>query len=206
MIKKYQIRRSIMSKIIQLFISFFKIGLVSFGGGYVIIPMIDKEIIYKHNWIDSSTFANIVGIAAVTPGPISLNTATFVGNKKFGIIGGMVSTAGVVLPSFIITLFISGFYFKNSDQLIQKTIFYVLKPLIVGMIFIAALNLSVPAFIHLNKSVDYVSVILFIFSFLLLLKTKINPILIIPLVALKFLISALMVLANSSDIDHPVSI
>ena len=191
MIKKYQIRRSIMSKIIQLFISFFKIGLVSFGGGYVIIPMIEKEIIYKHNWIDSSTFANIVGIAAVTPGPSSLNTATFVGNKMFGIFGGMVSTAGVVLPSFIITLFISGFYFKNSDQLIQKTIFYVLKPLIVGMIFIAALNLSVPAFIHLNKSVDYVSVILFIFSFLLLLKTKINPILII------FISASLSLLINS---------
>lgn len=187
---KNQIRRTKLSKILQLFISFFKIGLVSFGGGYVIIPMIEKEIIYKHNWIDSSTFANIVGIAAVTPGPISLNTATFVGNKMFGLFGGMVSTAGVVLPSFIITLFISRFYFKNSDQLIQKTIFYILKPLIVGLIFIAALNLSIPAFVHINNSIDYVSIVLFGLSFLLLLKSKIHPILII------FISAALSLLIN----------
>lgn len=167
-----------MSKLLQLFISFFKIGLVSFGGGYVIIPMIEKEIIYKHNWIDNATFVNIVGIAAITPGPISLNAATFVGNKMFGVVGGMVSTFGVVLPSFIITLLVAKFYFKNSEQLIQKTIFYVLKPLIVGLIFIAALNLSVPAFI-LDTSIDYVSVILFIVSLLLLLKTKINPLFVI---------------------------
>ena len=113
-----------MSKVFQLFFSFFKIGLFSFGGGYVIIPMIEKEIIYKHHWIDSATFVNIIGIAAVTPGPISLNSATFVGNKMFGVFGGLVSTTGVVLPSFIITLFVSKFYFRKKDQLIQKTIFY----------------------------------------------------------------------------------
>lgn len=181
-----------MSKLFELFISFFKIGLVSFGGGYVIIPMIEKEIIYKHNWIDNATFANIIGIAAITPGPISLNAATFVGNKIFGVFGGMVSTFGVVLPSFIITLLVSKFYFKNSEQLIQKTIFYVLKPLIVGLIFIAALNLSTPAFI-INHSIDYISVLLFAVSLLLLMKTKINPIFII-------FISGLLSLAINSVI------
>ena len=167
-----------MSKVFQLFFSFFIIVLFSFGGGYVIIPMIEKEIIYKHHWIDSATFVNIIGIAAVTPCSISLNSATFVSNKMFDVFGGLVSTTGVVLPSFIITLFVSKFYFRNKDQLIQKTIFYILKPIIVGLILVAAITLSAPAFIYKN-SVDFISIGLFGFSFLLLIKTKIHPIFVI---------------------------
>ena len=171
-------RRQMMNKILQLFFVFFKIGLVSFGGGYVILPMIEKEVIIAHQWLDKATFVDIIGIAAITPGPISLNTATFVGYKISGPFGGLIATTGVVLPSFIITLFISKYYFKNKDQLLQKTIFYILKPLIVCLIFLAALSLSTPAFLY-DKKIDYISVVLFLFSFLLLMKTKINPIFII---------------------------
>ena len=96
----------------------------------------------------------------------------------FGVFGGLVSTTGVVLPSFIITLFVSKFYFRNKDQLIQKTIFYILKPIIVGLILVAAITLSAPAFIYKN-SVDFISIGLFGFSFLLLIKTKIHPLFII---------------------------
>ncbi|MDE6060425.1 MAG: chromate transporter [Clostridia bacterium] len=88
--------------ILTLFGVFFKIGLFSFGGGYAMLTLIEAEVVDKHNWITKSELGDIFAIAESTPGPIAVNTATFIGTKQFGVLGGVFATLGVVLPSFII--------------------------------------------------------------------------------------------------------
>ena len=96
-----------MNKILTLFKSFFKIGAFTFGGGYAMIPLIQKEISEKKGWITDKDILDIIAIAESTPGPIAINTATFVGYKICGFWGAFFSTFGVVLPSFVIILLIS---------------------------------------------------------------------------------------------------
>ena len=93
----------------QLFSSFFKIGLFTFGGGMAMIPFIQKETVEKHQWIEEKDILEILAISESTPGPIAVNTATFIGYQKAGAIGSVAATLGVTLPSFIIILIISTF-------------------------------------------------------------------------------------------------
>ena len=99
-----------------LFLEFLKIGLFTFGGGYAMIPLV-KEAVLKHGWMDEATFLNMIGVSEVTPGPIAINMATYVGSTQGGILGAFLCTLGVVLPSFIIMLLISILlkkYMKNQ--------------------------------------------------------------------------------------------
>ena len=89
---------------LQLFLSFLQIGAFSFGGGYAAMPLIQEQVITLHNWLTFDTFANLVTIAEMTPGPIAVNSATFVGMKIAGIPGAVVATAGCILPSCILRL------------------------------------------------------------------------------------------------------
>ncbi len=93
----------------QLFSSFFKIGLFTFGGGMAMIPFIQKETVEKHHWIEEKDILEILAISESTPGPIAVNTATFIGYQKAGVLGTAAATLGVILPSFIIILIISTF-------------------------------------------------------------------------------------------------
>ncbi len=95
------------SKRLTLFITFFKIGLFTFGGGYAMIPLIKREITEKHGWIGDEDILNIIAISESTPGPIAINMATFIGNSIGGFLGAALSTLGVILPSFIIIFGIS---------------------------------------------------------------------------------------------------
>lgn len=89
-----------------LFLEFLKIGLFTFGGGYAMIPLV-KEVVLKHHWMNEATFLNMIGVSEVTPGPIAINMATYVGSTQGGILGAVLCTFSVVLPSFIIMLLIS---------------------------------------------------------------------------------------------------
>ena len=91
---------------LYLFLEFFKVGLFTFGGGYAMIPLI-KEVVLSHGWMDEEHFIDMIGLSEVTPGPIAVNMATFVGNEQGGILGSVLATIGVVLPAFIIMLLIS---------------------------------------------------------------------------------------------------
>lgn len=91
---------------LQLFLEFLKIGLFTFGGGYAMIPLI-KEVVLKYNWLNESQFLNMIGVSEVTPGPIAINMATYIGSTQAGIGGAAIATLGVVLPSFLIMLLIS---------------------------------------------------------------------------------------------------
>ncbi len=106
--------------ILDLFLAFFKIGLFSFGGGYAMLPFIQEQTIEVHGWLTTAEFLDILGIAQVTPGPISVNTATFVGYRLAGIPGALISTFAVILPSFIIVMIISFFFKKfQTSKFIQ---------------------------------------------------------------------------------------
>ena len=88
----------------KLFITFFKIGLFTFGGGYAMIPLIEREVIEKKRWIEKKDFLDMLVLAQSAPGPIAVNTAVFVGYKTAGVMGAIMATLGTVLPSFIIIL------------------------------------------------------------------------------------------------------
>ena len=98
--------------ILQVFLAFFKIGLFTFGGGYAMIAVIERELVEKKEWITHEEFLDIIAIAESSPGPIAVNSATFIGYKKSGFFGALFATLGVILPSFIIIFAISFFFNK----------------------------------------------------------------------------------------------
>ncbi|HHU68717.1 MAG TPA: chromate transporter [Thermoanaerobacterales bacterium] len=177
---------------LKLLFSFFKVGLFSFGGGYAMIPLIQKEI-ENHSWITSSEFVDIIAIAEMTPGPIAVNSATFVGYKTAGILGSISATTGVALPSLIIAIFISKFFFKYQKHPLNAYIFYGIRPVIAALIMTAAVfvaetsvfthRLSIESLKLLTqaplKLIDVPSVIILAAAFIALIKFKVHPILVI---------------------------
>ena len=112
-----------MKKIVDLFVSFFKIGLFTFGGGYAMLPMLQREVVDRHGWVTEDDVLDYYAIGQCTPGVIAVNTATFVGVKIAGVIGGAVSTIAVVLPSYIIITIISQVLNSLSEyELVQHAL------------------------------------------------------------------------------------
>lgn len=155
------------------------------------IPLIQKEI-ESHGWLSASEFVDIIAIAEMTPGPIAVNSATFVGYKAVGILGGIVATFGVALPSLVLILIVSRYFFRFQDHPLNKMLFYGIRPVIVGLIFSAAVIVAQTAFfkedIVFNLSyilknflyvINFKSVLIFAASLICLVKFKINPILMI---------------------------
>lgn len=103
-------------KLFQIFLTFFKIGAFTFGGGYAMIPLIQKETVETHKWVTDDDILEIIAIAESTPGPIAINSATFVGYRAAGVLGSVCATLGVVLPSFVIILLLS-FVLRQFQQL-----------------------------------------------------------------------------------------
>jgi chromate transporter len=114
--------------------TFFKIGLFSFGGGYAILAMIQQEVVLKHAWLTDAEFVQIVAISQMTPGPIAINAATFIGYQKAGIPGSLLCTLGVILPSLIIMLLITISYLKLRNQKWFQMVFKRLRLLSIGLI------------------------------------------------------------------------
>lgn len=160
-----------MRTLLSLFFSFFEIGLFGFGGGYAMIPLIQTHLERK-NWMSIEEFLDLIAIAEVTPGPIAINSATFVGYKVAGFLGSLVATLAVVTPSFIIGLFIAH-YFKNGNVMIQQNILKFLKPAVIGLILGSAFTIGMTNISNLTNF------LIFLIVLLALLFTKINPIIII---------------------------
>lgn len=127
---------------IRLILVFFKIGLFSFGGGYAMIPLLMKEIVANTHWLTSQEFTDIIAISVMTPGPIAVNSATFVGYKITDVWGGVLATFGVALPSFIIVLIVSHFFFQFQNNKWVKRAFYGLRPAVTGLIAAAAVSIA----------------------------------------------------------------
>ena len=147
----------------ELFYVFFLVGLFTFGGGYAMISILEGEIVSR-GWLDKSTFYNVVSISESTPGPIAVNMATFVGNMEGGILGSIVATIGIVLPSFIIILLIATILSKIIENHIVKAILDGFKAVVVGLIFATAFSfLYNNLFLSVEPiSIDYIALIVFI--------------------------------------------
>ena len=141
---------------LYLFLEFFKIGLFTFGGGYAMIPLV-KEVVLKYGWLTEEGFYNFIGVCESTPGPIAINMATFVGAEQGGILGSVVATLGVVLPSFIIILLVASLLKRFIKNKYVQAFLKGVKPVVLGLILSTGLVL-------LAKVVGYQSLELFDFD------------------------------------------
>lgn len=171
-----------MIEYLQLLISFFQVGLFSIGGGYAALPLIQEQVVDVHHWLTMAEFTDLITISQMTPGPIAINSATFVGNQVAGIGGSVVATLGCVSPSFIIVLILAYFYFKYKNISLVQGILGGLRPAVVALIASAGVRILVTAFWGETgfspdpKAVNYIAAGLFAVSLIVLRKFKPNPI------------------------------
>lgn len=171
--------------LLRLFFSFIKVGLFSVGGGYAAIPLIQNQIVDVHHLMTMGEFADLITIAEMTPGPISINSATFVGTRLAGLPGAIICTLGVVLPAFIICLILARLYYKYRGLKGIQTILASLRPAVVALIFTAGLSILTLALFQAEKSAIVLSnfkpieFALFLGGIISLRKFKANPIAVI---------------------------
>lgn len=162
---------------LQLFISFLKIGIFTFGGGYAMISMIHDEVVIQNGWISSAAFTDLIAISQATPGPIGINSATYVGYSVTGnIFGAVVATVAVTLPSFVIILTISRMYLAFKKNKLFEAALSGIKPVIIGLIGSAAVLLM-----NRQNFIDWKSWAIFGGAFIAVQWLKQSPILIIIL-------------------------
>lgn len=165
---------------LQLFWVYFKIGLFGFGGGYAMLSLIQHEVVDKHQWISSAEFTDIVAISQMTPGPIGINSATYIGFTVTGSAwGALVASLAVCLPSFVLILLIAHTYKKFRANKYVDSAFKGIRPVTVGLIAAAALLLM-----NQDNFIDYKSIIIFLAAFVLVKFVKIHPILMILIAGL----------------------
>ena len=191
---------------IYLFITFFQIGLFGFGGGYGMLSLIQTEVVHNHHWLTTSQFTDIVAISQMTPGPIGINSATYVGysvlqgqgaEQWLCVLGSFCSTFAVVLPSFIIMMVFVKMYARLCNNGIFKGVMTGLRPAVVGLIGAAALIMifrfsiedgSVSFGILHENFPDWKSWLIFAAAFAASMWTKVSPILVIVLAGIAGLI------------------
>lgn len=159
-----------MKILFQLFVSFFKIGAFSFGGGYAMLPLIKREVIEVHGWMTGSEFIDVLAISEMTPGPFAVNAATFLGNKVAGFAGSAVATFAVILPSFLVMSVLIMFVRKYKDSPYLDWFFTGIRPIVMGLILAAAVTVGMDAFI------DIKSVLLCLVAFYFVTFKDLNPI------------------------------
>lgn len=168
--------------LLTLFWSFFQIGLFSIGGGYAAMPLIRRQVVDLHGWLSMEQFADIMTIAEMTPGPIAINAATFVGIRVSGFVGAIVATVGCITPSCIIVMTLAYLYYRFRGLNLIQGILEGLRPAVVAMIASAGISLLVLSLYGTRTlpddllHVDPVSVVIFIAALLLLRCRKLHPI------------------------------
>jgi len=162
--------------LIQLFLTFAQIGLFAFGGGYATLPLIEKELVSKFHWLTHKEFLEVVTISQLTPGPIAINAATFVGYKVSGFFGSIIATVSVCLPSVILILIVVRFLRKFETNIWVNNILKGLRPAVVALIAAAAYSL-----IKGGGITDIKGLIIGVVSFVILRSKRLDPILILIL-------------------------
>ncbi|HIX66345.1 MAG TPA: chromate transporter [Candidatus Anaerotruncus excrementipullorum] len=164
----------------QLFWSFLQVGLFSFGGGYAAMPLIQGQIVELHGWLTMEEFTDLVTISQMTPGPIAINSATFVGVKLAGLPGALVATLGCVLPSCIIVLLLARLYLKYRSLDLLQGVLHSLRPAVVAMIASAGVSILLTALWEgaapSLAGTHWELAALFLMCFFLLRKTRFNPV------------------------------
>lgn len=157
----------------QLFLAFFKIGLFTFGGGYAMLPLIQEAVIVEHGWATFAEFIDILAVVEMTPGPIAINSATFIGYRAGGFFGSVTATLGVVLPSVIIITCIAKFMSHFSENKYIRWAFEGIRPVVLGLILSAVISVG------RNTVVDVKAFLLAVVFFVLTVFAKLHPIAII---------------------------
>lgn len=167
---------------LELFWSFLQIGLFSIGGGYAALPLIQEQVVDLHPWLNMTQFADIMTIAEMTPGPIAVNSATFVGIQIAGLPGAIIATIGCIFPSCVIVLTLAYIYYRFRGLSMVQGILAGLRPAVVSMIASAGISLFIMALYGQRtlpadlKSFDVIAFVIFTVGFLILRKWKTNPI------------------------------
>lgn len=166
---------------LALFWSFFQIGLFSIGGGYAAMPLIQEQVVGRNGWLSLGEFADVVTLSQMTPGPIAINAATFVGIRVGGIGGAVVATLGCIAPSCIIVLILAKLYYKYRSLSLIKGVLAGLRPAVVALIAAAGMSILTLSFWGTGAeigpaSTDWVAIVLFAAGFFVLRKWKPNPI------------------------------
>lgn len=182
-------------KLLSLFLTFAKIGGFTFGGGYAMIPLIQQEAVNKHGWVSDDDIMDIIAIAESTPGPVAINSATFVGYKVAGVLGSAAATLGVVMPSFLVIYLISGILREFQDIAVIKYAFFGIRAGVIALICKALINMYKKA----PKGLIYY--ILMGAAFVLAAFVDINAVYIIIGAAVVGIISAIVAERRKNDIS-----
>ncbi len=171
--------------LLELFLTFFRIGLFTFGGGYAMLPLVQEAVVQK-GWMTNEQIVDFIAVSESTPGPFAINISTYVGNETGGIIGGICATLGVVLPSFIIILIVAKCFDKFRKSKAVEGCMTGLKPAVIGMIGSAVVSIGMTVFFPDGLTAKvftglsfYISLAIFGAALFFTLKKKISPIIII---------------------------
>lgn len=166
---------------LQLFLSFLQIGMFSIGGGYAAIPLIRDQVVTGHTWLTMSEFTDLITIAEMTPGPIAVNSATFVGIRIAGPLGAIIATIGCITPSLFIVSLLAYIYYRYKNVSALQSVLASLRPAVVALIAGAGLSILKLVAFQGNAvalaSVNWVGILIFVAAFIALRKFKTNPIL-----------------------------
>ena len=190
-----------MNLLLTLFISFIQVGLFSVGGGYAAIPLIQEQVVEKHQLLTMAEFTDLITIAEMTPGPISINSATFVGQRVYGILGAVVCSIAVVLPSFFICLTLAYFYYKYKSFSDVQTILASLRPAVIALIASAGISILILALFNTDfnniiiANFRWLEFGLFVGGFFILRKFKVSAIHII--IGTGFIGTVLQIIINT---------
>ncbi len=187
-----------MSIFLELFLTFFKIGLFTFGGGYAMLPLIKEEVL-NHGWMEIEEIINFIAVSESTPGPFAINCATYVGMETGGVFGAVCATLGVVLPSFIVILCVARFYKKFKESKIVSSVMTGLRPAVIGLIGSALVSMILTVF--LPKGFDFSGIVIpdFLVSLAItvvmtiLVFKKVHPIIIIVLSAVAGIVAGYLI-------------
>ena len=164
--------------LLQLVWSYLKIGFFGFGGGYAMLSLIHSEVVVRNEWLTNGEFSDIIAISQMTPGPIALNSATYIGYEVAGVLGSVVATTAVCIPALTLMMLLTRFFLKLHNNLYVQSVVLAMRPVVVGMIMSAALLLIFPHSDDGRSFIDGWSWLIFALALLGSAK-KINPILLI---------------------------
>lgn len=164
--------------LLQLVWSYLKIGFFGFGGGYAMLSLIHSEVVVRNEWLTNGEFSDIIAISQMTPGPIALNSATYIGYEVAGVLGSVVATTAVCIPALTLMILLTRFFLKLHNNRYVQSVVLAMRPVVVGMIMSAALLLVFPHSDDGRSFIDGWSWLIFALALLGSAK-KINPILLI---------------------------
>jgi chromate transporter len=167
--------------LLELFFTFMKIGFVSFGGGYSMMPVIEHEVVSRH-WMNARAFSDMIAISGMSPGPIAANSAVMVGYHTAGFAGAVVAAIGIVLPSVLLVVVVGVLFARCRSQLWMESAFYGLRPIVAAFIFYAAVRFAMSSGALQAMDIHLAGfLVIFAGAFIALLKFKVHPLFVIML-------------------------